>query len=210
MHGTRIVSLSAPRLALTLVALAALSAACSARSPTEGVEYKRNPTPKQTYRITMSVANAPGPLKLMSAGASYQADCAYLLNKLEGVMAYPEQHLPVTFDRTGMTTYQGTLHLDAIVDEEYFGNGVCHWQFVGFGATFRATGAPEETAFSPSATLDDITGEKPVTTYFWKGHYPREGIAGYPDSGRLNPEDFKAAVRDQLFSITIETRGVQE
>lgn len=152
----------------------------------------------------MTVADAPGPLRLMSAGAFYQADCAYLLNRLEGAMAYPEQHIPIMFDRIDDTTYEGVLHLDAMVDEDYFGNGLCRWRMVSFGATFRATGSAYETSFIPTLMLDDVTSGRPVTVHFWTMAYPREkGLDGYRDFGEKSPTKFRPDLRDELFDITL-------
>lgn len=119
-------------------------------------------------------------------------------------MAYPEQHLPITFDRIDEATYEGVLHLDAMVDEDYFGNGLCHWRMVSFGATFRATGAAHETSFIPTLMLNDIKNCRPVTVHFWAIAYPREkGLDSYRDFGERSPTKFRPEIRDDLFDITL-------
>jgi hypothetical protein len=43
--------------------------------------------------------------------------------------------------------YRGTLYVDRMLDEDYYGRGVCKWEFTGAGAMLKATGAEEETRF---------------------------------------------------------------
>jgi len=142
----------------TLALLLALSA-CAAEKPMH--DYKQNPNPKQRYDITMTIADAPGPFASIEGIAQYQApDCWYTLNKLEGVHANPEQVLPITYTRVNDTTYVGTVYLDAMLDEDYYGRGVCHWTLTFASTSLKATGGAVETKFGASISKKDLAAQR--------------------------------------------------
>ena len=68
--------------------------------------------------------------------------------------------------------YETIIYADAVQDEDYFGEGVCHWKAEGFGLGFQATGSPNETIFNFGDSLDDLIEKKTLTKYYWKGGYP--------------------------------------
>ena len=56
--------------------------------------------------------------------------------------------------------YEAIIYADAVQDEDYFGEGICHWKPEGFGLGFTATGSQDETVFNFGDALDNLIGKK--------------------------------------------------
>ena len=125
-------------------------------------------------KIKIKINDAPGPLKLMgNFGVGYKAEnCSYVINHLEGVSSNPKKDVENQVRQHGDFEYETVVYTDAILDEDYFGEGICHWKPDGFGVAFKATGHPEETKFNFGDFLDDLIEKKTLTKYYWKGGYP--------------------------------------
>ena len=112
------------------------------------------------------------------------------------------------------------FYLDAVLDEDYFGEGVCRWQTYGFGLAFQATGKPEETFFNFGYDIDNgVIEKKTLTRYYQKRGYPyyknEDGLPyGSKDSpdidfGRDAITDYSPELRNNLFSITVTLEEVK-
>ena len=136
--------------------------------------FQLNPHPKQAYRLRIKINDAPGPLKLMrNMSVGYGArDCSYIINHIEGASANPEKKVRAETRKLAEFEYEAIIYADAVQDEDYFGEGVCHWKVEGFGLGFQATGSPNETIFNFGDSLDDLIEKKTLTKYYWKGGYP--------------------------------------
>lgn len=108
----------------------AFAATASATGPIEA-RFKENPSPQRAYRVTLDVADAPGPFAVIEGFAQFTApNCTYVINKAAGAIARPEKRIPVAYTKINERTYVGTVHIDAMLDEDYFGKGVCRWELV--------------------------------------------------------------------------------
>ena len=136
--------------------------------------FQLNPHPKQAYRLRIKINDASGPLKLMrNMSVGYGArDCSYIINHIEGVSANPEKKVRAETGKLAEFEYEAIIYADAVQDEDYFGEGICHWKAEGFGLGFQATGSPNETIFNFGDSLDDLIEKKTLTKYYWKGGYP--------------------------------------
>ena len=76
--------------------------------------------------------------------------------------------MPISYRKLNDRTYVGTIYLDAMLDEGYFREGVCHWQFTSTTAVLKATGAHAETGFSPYLMREQILPQQAVKQYFQK------------------------------------------
>lgn len=186
--------------------------------------FRQNPNPKEAYRIRLKINDAPGPLKLMSdMSVGYQAEnCEYLItSEIIGAKAHPEKSLKFPIHKISENEYETVIYRDAMLDEDYFGDGVCRWRPDGFGTGFKATGLPEETEFNIGDFVDNLIEKKTMTQYYWKARYPyirnadgsialqNDGIDGMPelaigftDFGRESPDNFMPEYRTNLFTIT--------
>jgi hypothetical protein len=166
--------------------------------------YRKNPNPQRRYAIAMVIENPPGAFDHVKWYAQYEApDCVYLMNPVEGVHSRPMTTIELTFTKDAEARYSAVLYEDAMLDEDYFGTGVCRWQLTFARVELKATGATEETTFVSTLSSDELKLGQAVRSYFWKGSYPKDPLPGYSDSGFPHPETFKPELRDELFSIVM-------
>ena len=181
--------------------------------------FQLNPHPKQAYRLRIKINDAPGPLKLIGKfGVGYKAEnCTYIINKIEGVPAKPEKNIQTDIRQLGEFEYETVVYADALLDEDYFGEGVCHWQPEGFGFSLKATGGAEETEFNFSEIMKYLLDKKTLTKYYWKGGYPyfkdvhgsNSNIENIVSFGGDALTDFSADRQQDLFTITVTLEEVQ-
>ena len=181
-------------------------------------QYRQNPNPKQRYDLTMTIANAPGVFKSVESFMQYDvvnSEC--LLPPDSNPVGYnssiPTAEPVIEFKKISDTEYVGTFFTDMMIDEDYYGRGVCHWRLVQAGARLKAIGVDGETTFFSTLELEEITAEKSLTTYFWKGHYPLN-----PEVDLENPVSFGQKIRSKMasnltdedvFSITLASNKVR-
>jgi len=182
--------------------------------------FQLTPHPKQAYRLRIKINNAPGPLKLMrNMSVGYGArDCSYIINHIEGVSANPEKKVRAETRKLAEFEYETIIYADAVQDEDYFGEGICHWKPEGFGLGFTATGSQDETVFNFGDALDNLIEKKILTKYYWKGGYPYFKNADGSNSntenentisfGGDNLTDFSTDRRQDLFTITVTLEDI--
>ena len=209
-------------LAVALLSIVSLNACSNAevsmniQKETEA-KFHLNPQPKQAYRLMIKINDAPGPLQLMGKmGVGYKAEnCTYIINKFEGAPAHPEKNVQFDIHQINEFEYESIVYADAVLNEDYFGNGVCHWNPEGFGFSLSATGKPEETRFNFSDILEKLLSKKTLTQYYWKWTYPfskKEDGTLYTDSvhyGIVSPELYDAEKHKEMFSITVSLEEIQ-
>lgn len=171
--------------------------------------YRKNPHPTQAYRITMTIEDAPGPFGFVDAAAFYQMTNHRQCTPIEPIAGvWPKQKedsVPAVFQKIDATTYVTTIYADGMVDADYYGKGVCHWELTGIGVSLKATGKHKETNFSPSLEKKEVLESKSKVTFFWIGGYPRDEMEDYPDFGHGNPSNFKEELRSQLFKVNLSS-----
>ena len=178
--------------------------------------FQLNPHPKQAYRLRIKINDAPGPLVSMNdTYIRYMArDCSYVINHIEGVTSHPRKYVDIPLRQVGKNEYEASFYFDAVQDEDYFGEGVCHWKPDGFGGTFKATGKEEETGFTISDVMRNLLEKKTLTKYYWKWSYPyftREDGSISPDFvnfGITSPELYSAEEHKEMFTITVTLEEV--
>lgn len=170
-----------------------------------------NPSPKRAYEIVMTIENAPGPFADVSGGAQYDVtnenECGHINSA--GVPERITSQERVALTKVSDTEYRGVVYLDRMLDEDYYGRGVCHWELTAASATLRATGADGETLFQPAIMADQLLSGEEVQLYFWKGHYPRTDMDDYRYTGYPTPDRFRPEIRNELFKITLKAQGSQ-
>lgn len=174
--------------------------------------YRKNPNPKQAYRITMTVQDAPGPFEFVHGSVSYEMsnhEQCTPIDRFAGVWPKSKRDsLPMDFKKMDSTTYVGIIYTDAMVDADYYKKGICHWQINAVDVTLKATGAQAETRFQPALFKNELLQAQSVTTFFWKGGYPRDEMKNFPDTGQRDPDRFKPELRGDLFSISLSSEKV--
>ncbi len=124
-------------------------------------DIKQNPHPKQAYEITVTIRNAPGPFDSVKGEMLFEvanSDCVPQ-DPFSGARKVPTSHPPVPLEPLGSGRYRGTIYLDLLQDDDYFGLGTCHWNFNGLivtlGAFNRTFGADFTTEQIRTQSIDD-------------------------------------------------------
>lgn len=154
--------------AVVLFMLSALSTT-GCNSAMKTLDIKHNPHPKMRYEITLTFEHAPGPFESVTGYMQHQ-----VLDKrcvpesfFEGARIMPDNPIDFAFARITDHKYVGTVYLDLLQDENYFGLGVCHWTMTLAGVSIKAQAASFETSIS----LENIVAQRPATAYLPKRAY---------------------------------------
>lgn len=181
------------------------------------IDIKEHQQPQQAYQLTMVIENAPGLFGLIEGSAQYDVvnhqECGQL-NALSGTRSRITTHPEIKWKALGNDRYSTIVYRDLIVDEDYYGSGVCRWTLTAASALLKATGAEIETRFLPGISTNDILAEKTVKLYFWKKGYPAEPDAapddkGFPDFGYESPDKFRPELRGDLFTVTLMAEEIR-
>ena len=125
-----------------------------------------NPQPKRAYRITLTLKDAPGAFALVEGRAQYdvtnEAECGHV-DPAAGVAERITSNEPFTLTKVSDTEYEGTVYLDLMQDQDYYGRGV-----VDYGVPPAWIKVTEGTADSGPPGIDDLTG-KTYTSEKMKG-----------------------------------------
>ena len=131
-------------------------------------DIKQNPHPTKRYEITIEIKGAPGPFDSVNGFALFQVDnveCAPV-EPSAGVHLTPQKSVPLALTRVG-NTYKGTFYGDQLLDENYFGLGVCHWALASAGVNLNV----QKVVFSAGLVVNEINAQKPLTTYYANASY---------------------------------------
>lgn len=170
--------------------------------------YRQNPQPRQAYRITMTIADAPGPFASMKALAQYDVvntECLRPPKDNPGghTSPVPTEDIEIPLTKVSDTEYAGIVYADYMQDEDYNGRGVCHWKLMQFRVHMKATGADGEALFIPSIPDKKLLAGQSEKVYFTRKTYPRVEMDNYPDTGVTDRAQFADWIRDEdLFAIT--------
>lgn len=181
-----------------------------------------NPQPRLAYEVTLKIKDAPGPFALVKGGAQYdvvnEAECGRI-NPATGTAGRITSHEEVVLRRVAEDEYRGTLYLDLLQDDDYFGRGVCRWEFTGASVTLRATGVEGETRFLSFITAGAVMNDGVVTRYYPLADYVRAKDAAptleqpttrnFPQSGKESPDDYLPKFRGALFSMSLHAQEVE-
>ena len=148
------------------------------------IDIKERPDPQQAYRIVMTIENAPGPFAMIEGSAQYDVvnhnECGYIDPGTETISRI-NTHPPIEWKPIGEGQYETTVYADLMLDEDYYGRGVCRWALTEARARLKATGAQAETRFVPGISAEIILSEKSTKLYFWGGY---SGFRRKSDLGR--------------------------
>jgi hypothetical protein len=182
------------------------SAATPARKSTmnDKLNIQRNPQPKMRYELTLTIQDAPGPFESVTGHMQYEVEnerCSPE-NPISGTYGKrPYKDVPIEFTRTGDNTYTGTVYLDLLRDEDYYGLGVCRWKMVA--AIVAMT--EQDVTFSPDIPLDKIATQQSKTLYFPKKAYRNASLKGSGDGG-MPMSEIVAQYRNDFFSATLTAK----
>ncbi|MGS5089895.1 hypothetical protein ACVC7V_25715 [Hydrogenophaga sp. A37] len=171
--------------------------------------YRVNPAPKEGFEVEFEIHDAPGPFAEFKGDLAYQSfNCNYVTSEWAGARASPSKAMPVKVSPAGKNRFVVTAYRDGMLDEDYYGKGVCHWDLTSIRVGISATGAKEDTVYVVHLVSKDINTGSVIKQHYWKGDYPRlPGAGDTSNSGRRDPSEFGPTHRANLFSITASVRG---
>ena len=162
-------------------------------------ELKQNPNPKQRYDVTMTIQDAPGPFDSIQGYAVYQVlnDVCVALQPGSGARLAPYMRLPMTLTREG-ETYTGSFYADQMLDENYYGLGVCKWTLTIAGVELKA----RTNTFRAHLPIDanNVISSEPKRLYFLNSVYTDLNVQNFHhDATAIRPEY-------KQFSVTVTAR----
>lgn len=181
------------------------------------IELKERPNPQRAYRIVMTIENAPGLFAMIEGSAQYDVaneDECGKFNRMAGGYDRMTTSPQIRWEKRSDTEYVATVYADLMMDEDYYGRGVCHWVLTEARARIKATGAEVETRFVPAISAEEIVVGEAVTWYFWKGGYPVDtplpsNGKGFPDLGQKDIDNVPVEKRNEFFAVTLVPKEVQ-
>ena len=186
----------------------------TSETPESTIEFKQNPNPQRAYRIVMEIENAPGPFASVKGSAQYdvvnEEECG-VFSAMAGGYNRETTNPPIRWEKLSETTYTTTIHADLMLDEDYFGRGVCRWELTQVRGRLRAAGVKGETRFVPVISAQEIQSAASVRWYFWSGRYladsplPSTG-EGVSDFGYVNLDKVPVDKRGEFFSVILKAK----
>lgn len=176
-------------------------------------QARHNPHPKRAYRITLTIADAPGTFASVQGVAQYDVinsdQCGKRL-EFAGVTPSMRTNQPYELVKVSDTVYEGTVYADLMMDEDYCGRGVCRWELKDVRAFLGAAGTDGETKFVPNISAELTLAKGSKKTFFLKAFYPRaDGFQGFTDPGQADRSRFAPDVQDSdLFTATLDSKGL--
>jgi hypothetical protein len=180
--------------------------------------YRLNPAPQEGYEVTLKIENAPGPFKQIRWSAMYQAKgCNYVVNEFAGVRGEPEKVLELPFKEQADGSYLATVYLDAMLDEDYYGNGVCKWEMTSVGANGAPTGSPDEAWLGGELNLEAVKGESSQAWFYPRSWYGKLALKATNEHaqvsrsllGWMDRSQLPAEVQNDLLSFSFHVRKRQ-
>ena len=195
------------------VLLFSFTAACSASmNDIPKPEYRKNPAPQQTHRLTMRIEDAPGEFTSILGFMQFDVvnkECLPPPSSNPGghTSPVPTRSIPFDLERLPDGEYAGTVFTDGMVDEDYHGRGVCQWKLANVQVQLKATGGEDETLFMADLSGKDLSTGQAKTLYYWKARYPREeGFDNFPESGHTTLAKVPADKHGEYFSVIMNAK----
>jgi len=174
----------------------------------ESPHIKHNPHPKMRYEFTLTIHDAPGQVDSVTGWMQFSVEdkrCAPTQPISGAQILPPDQH--VTFVVTPNTdgTYTGTVYLDLLQDEDYYGMGTCRWKLPLAGMTLKIGDA----TFSTSIQLKNILAQESMMEYLLKDPPPpsRHDI-GIP--AETPASEYAAKTPGKFFAAQLTAEGRPE
>ena len=187
---------------------AGVSGAAAMTTPTAvpDVRPSPNPAPRQRYVLDLRFSGLPGALTDIAATADFEVEnreCVpYDYSRAAGGVRLPPRHsVPLVLQRVDDTTYTATLHEDALLDEDYYGLGVCRWALNTATVHFHSAA----THFVGGIDADRLAAEGAIVDHYLVRDFAQKPAPMDVVFGEESPDFYQAAVGPQ-FTLAIAAR----
>jgi hypothetical protein len=116
----------------------------------------------------------------------------------------PVLNTNIEMTRVDEKTWKGYFFKDLLLDEDYFGKGICHWNadrvtinFIAHDEIYRVTASSD-----PNGQLDYMT----ETSYFEKSSYLNRALNGQSEIGLSSYNDLVTDHPDKYIPITVSVK----
>lgn len=153
------------------------------------------------YDVTVKVDDATFDVDQIEARANYKVknEACVPLTPVSGVKIAPIKTIQLDARKVDDFTYRFAVYADALQDEDYFGQGMCHWSLEA--ATFFGHRAGR--TISAHLFADDMFVAKQVVLY-----YPRTWVlappGGFTESGTPSADTYRDP--SNVFTIRVEAK----
>ncbi|WP_230598661.1 hypothetical protein [Xanthomonas albilineans] len=191
--------------ATAIMPLALTAAGCSKGIDVgnDGATGHLNPHPVKRYEV-IATSHAPGPWDTIKAYIGYDVineKCVPMM-PFVGVRQVPGTGLDVPMTQVDDHTWKGYFYRDALLDEDYFKLGVCHWDTTGVSISAMAKGV----RFNWGYTLNTLLRDGVKTRYFKRSIYGDISFVPY-GALDLSPADPNVLQHvDAYFPVTITVK----
>ncbi len=195
-----------PRHLIRATVLALALNACAAQTAMHP-HIDRNPHPTDAWRLRVVIHDPPGALAPYDAATEFNIrnlECA-VVEKHPMHANQPVENEPFEVRKVADNTYEAVFHKDALLDKDYFGNGVCHWYAASPSVSFKAGAGPEFSAFIIALSVLELHDGFREVVYFDRGDYPRNSTIThrYVSFGTTDRASWKMLKDDQLFRMDV-------
>ena len=185
-----------PLSACMLAALTALSAV-SCSPGVDPPEVRLNPSPQQRYEITLTIEDPPASVEVRGQVQFFitNTDCMPFVDRIAGIKPDSTFRVPLMFEQETATTFVGHFFADALLPENYYGLGECHWNFTSAKAFIETQGIEQSADIPHDLVVAQGT---------------QINLCRRPDSGGTVNLCFRmdrkpaAQVMEQLYMVSIE------
>lgn len=106
---------------------------CKEYKPVPPPEIRMNPNPVERYGVLMEIKNPPGPISVTSDavyGMKNRGSCVPIDTRrsLGGSRPVFGESYALPVNLVSDASYEVTFYADALMDEDYYGKGVCYWE----------------------------------------------------------------------------------
>ncbi len=165
-------------------------------------DIKHNPHPRMRYTISVKLDGAPGSFDPVTGFVQYRVtnERCVPLQPMSGATVPPEEDVPLVLTRVSDTEYKGTVYGDLLLDEDYYGLGICHWSMTAVVAELKR----HAVTFSPDLSSEELNGQASKTSYFWKNDYLNADTER-SETGSTRRSYYKKEIQDELFTVTLKS-----
>ena len=151
---------------------------------------KKNPHPIKRYEV-IATADAPGPWDSVGGTVFFDVinvDCVPQAS-FTGGRNVPNTGYDIEMIRMDEKTWKGYFYRDDLQGEDYFGQGICHWDATGVTPVFTVHGR----AFGAATWVEDALHKGPQVDYFKKSDFIDRTPTPYGalDFSAINPDYIK-------------------
>ena len=130
---------------------------------------KKNLLPVKRYKVTV-VTDAPGPWDSVNAIVFFDITdekCVRIAPVIGSEIRPDGIDQEIEMTRVNENTWEGYFYRDLVLDENYYGRGVCHWDATQVAPHFVVHGE----SFGTSVWTEDALHKGPQVAYFRNSDY---------------------------------------